>query len=201
MASLVTLSEFKAYIGTELTADDVNLQATLDAAESAVFSHLRRRVVLASGGAASRLFVPLTRWIVETDDFTTLSAVSNDGTAVVASGYQLEPLNGLSVSGEYRPYSRIRLLSSYWSSNWASSVDNRLRLPGEATVSVTAVWGWASIPAAVKLAVMMVGKDMRTAKDVQYGLLFTDQAAVRIRQNSTVLEMLRDYRKDPVMVA
>lgn len=194
MASLVTLAEFKDYLGTEMSRNDANLQTTLDAAESAVFQHLRRRVELVADDAvaSTRLFVPTTRWYVETDDFTELDTVSDGDFVVTSDYYQLEPLNNRAASGEYRPYSAIRrTVGGQW---WRWDRES-------ATVAVSAVWGWAEIPPAIRLAILMVGKDLRSSKDVQYGILFGETAAVRIRQNPTVMELLRDFRKDPVMIA
>lgn len=199
MASNVDIATFKEYIGTELSKNDSNLLLTLDAAESAVFRWCRRRIVVPAPGAVatSRLFVPLTPWLVETDDFTTLTSVTDGTTPVLGPDYQLEPLNNLAEnrSGEYRPYSAIRHVNANWSGEW----DSWSRPLGKATVTVAAVWGWAAVPDAVKLATLMVGKDMRSAKDIAFGVQFTDYAGIRIRENPMVVALLQDYRKDPVM--
>lgn len=186
--AIVELPAFKAYLGTELSKDDAPLSAMLGAAERTVEQFCGRRFTLAATDiedATTRVFVPTTRWTAWVDDFTQVDSIVNEGTTVEDDYYQLEPLNGISLSGEPRPYDSITRLYGFWYRNGI-----------KATLSVTATWGWPEIPEQVKQAVLMVGKDIRSSKDTAYGIAaYTEYAAIRIRENPQVAALLMDLRK------
>ena len=103
-----------------------------------------------------------------------------------ASSYQLEPVNGLSATAEAVPYTRIRLLSGAW------SVTDR----AEASISVTATWGWTSIPYPIIEACKILAKDILSNRDVRFGLVaITDAAGVGARTNPIVASAIASYRR------
>ncbi len=88
------------------------------------------------------------------------------------------------------PYEEINLVSRYWS--WGFT---------EALITVTATWGWPAIPSKVKMAALIIGKDILKQRDVNSGVAgFGEFGAVRVRQNPIavgMLERLRRYEAGP----
>jgi hypothetical protein len=103
-----------------------------------------------SGAATARTYVPESLYHVVVDDFHTVTGLLvKTGAAFVTTltDYTLEPLNGISKGRPGFPYRKIRLHSSSF-----TSTDTR-----EPTVQVTARWGWAAVPADIRLAALMQG--------------------------------------------
>lgn len=61
--------------------------------------------------------------------------------------------------------------------------------------TVTAKWGWAAPPEPVRLATMILAKDLAGQRDVQNGLAaITEVAGVRARENPVVTQVADQYR-------
>lgn len=179
-----SLAEFKEYLGTERSGTDTWLQSVLDAAVRAAGTACARRFVTASGSSSARVYVPEGD-IVRPHDCVSVTSITENGSTVAASDYQLEPLNGITTAGASVPCSRIRKLGGWW-----------YAYGREATVTVTADWGWTSFPDEVKQAVLMLGRDLVAGKSTNFGIAgFTEYAAVRARENVQVAALLRDYRR------
>jgi hypothetical protein len=188
--ALPTITEFKAYLGTDLSANDNYNQDVLDAAVSTV-QHYCQRPFDVAGSATARVYVP-HRGIVRFHDCTTVTSIAVNGSTVATTSYQLEPLNALSWSGQARPYEQARRVDGIC---WYEGP-----YPGKATVTVTATWGWSAIPDEVKSAVLILGKDIAKNRDVAFGIAaFTEYAAIRVRENSTVAALLADFRRDETL--
>ena len=177
--------KIKAYHRNEIpTADDDFIEEGGDGAEDFMDESCKRRFVVATS-ATPRVYAPRSGHILRIHDCTSITSVVNNGTTVAPADYQLEPLNGLTWSGEARPFEQIRLKSGSW------SVD------GEATVTVTAAWGWAAIPPRIKHAALIVAKEIITNRDeVKFGLVgFSDVGGVSPRSNPIVTETINHYRR------
>ncbi len=93
------------------------------------------------------------------DDLVSVTSVASDedGDGVVDTtwtkdtDYQLYPLNA-ALGPEPRPYSALFI------PDWSTT---RLRWPPGRIVTVTAVWGWPAIPAAIKRAVIQLTAILR----------------------------------------
>jgi hypothetical protein len=184
--AIVSLAQFTAYTRNNLSpVDDVLTQIALDGAEFSVLDYVQRNVALASGSSA-RLYVPTESEYLWIHDCTAVSAISDNGTAlVVGTDYQLEPVNNLDATGATVPFSRVRRLSGCWESV----------IDGKATISVTATWGWAAIPAWATQAVLLLGKDIVDARSQQGGVAsFGEFGAVRVRQHPVVARLLDPHR-------
>jgi hypothetical protein len=202
--SNVTLATFKTYLREEKpTVDDSFLQAALDAADLTMNDECKRQFVIASGPATSRVYAPKSvSDLLRIHDCTTVTAVSNDGTAVASTDYQLEPLNGLSPAGEARPYDQIRYLTRTGTSS--SSFNDAFYYgnvwywdAGRATVTITATWGWASIPPLLVEGLKVMAKDIAGNRDVQNGVVgFTDAGAASARKNMFVMSVIKHYRRE-----
>jgi len=178
--------KIKAYHRNEIpTADDEFIDEGGDGAEDFMDESCKRRFVVATS-ATPRVYAPRSGHILRIHDCTSITSVVNNGATVAPADYQLEPLNGLTWSGEARPFEQIRLKSGSW------FVDD-----GEATVTVTAAWGWAAIPARIKHAALIVAKEIITNRDeVKLGLVgFSDVGGVVARTNPIVRDAIRDYRR------
>jgi hypothetical protein len=177
MSNLSTAA-FKAWKRVEVSTDDSLIQAAIDSAEESLAQHCGRQFSLA-GAASARLFRATSdrSTVIDIDDCTTVTLVTDSGNTIDASAYQLEPVNGLQSWGEQTPYTAIRLIQpGYWS-----------RFYGQATVSVTATWGWPQLPARYFEAVKILTADILDNRDIRNGVLgFTDFAGIRVRENPVV---------------
>lgn len=189
MGRYVSLPELKSYARNEIpTDDDSFLTLAIDAAEQTLDNACQRRFEVA-GAASSRVFAANDVQVLRIDDCTTVTVVNNGGTILTASQYQLEPLNGRSAAGEPWPYEQIRLLSAgYWDDGTYT---------GEATVTITATWGWgAAVPSAIKQACLVLAKDICSNRDVRFGLVaVTEAAGIGARTNSIVRDAVAQYRR------
>ena len=177
--SIVDLDRFISYVQAESSgADAIEAQSALDSAEAIVKQ--AAQCEFATPTTATRLYVPSDDVIVRIHDCHAITTVLDDGSAVSTADMQFEPVNQLSWTGEYRPYSQIRLTSGTW-----------YRDGRKATVSVTGTFGWSEIPASVIQAVLLIGKDIwgaRTTGVVDYSWV--------IERRADVLDRLqRDFRR------
>lgn len=189
----VSVSTFKDYARVETqTADDTEIEAALNAAEQQLDIACQRRFQVAAAPATARLYAPQTSTVLRIHDATTITAVVNNGTTVSSGDYQLEPVNGLTWAGESVPYQQIRLLGTgQWDfGNW----------DGKATISVTATWGWAAIPAPIVEACKVLAKDILGNRDVRFGLVaVTEAAGISARTNPIVRSAVDQYRRVEAM--
>jgi len=183
--SNLDIDVFKAWKRVETSISDASVQAAIDTAEEAIDQHCGRTFVVA-GAAAARVFrAPNDRCsVIDIYDCTTVTAVTDNGSTISASNYQLEPLNGLSTWGETVPYTAIRLLGG---GVWSYEYD-------KATISITATWGWSAMPARYTEAVKILTADILDNRDIRNGVIgFTDYAGIRVRENPVVSSLLSKF--------
>lgn len=184
--SNLTVAAWRLWKGAPTEPPDPVVQAAIDAAEQAIAGYCGRAFVVASG-STTRIFAPTSdrSETIEIDDATAVTVVANSGSTIAATGYQLEPVNGINAAGMAVPYSRIRLFGTTWSQTYK----------GEASVSVTATFGWAAIPAAYTEAVKILSADILDNKDIRNGVAgFADIGAVRVRENASVTMLLTNAK-------
>lgn len=195
--SYAILTELKSRLGISDTNDDTALTNALAAVSRGVERFCGRQFNDA-GTASARTYRRIHHQLVRVEDFHTTTDLvvatdeDDDGTfetTWASSDFQLEPLNGI-VDGETGwPFWKIR------------AVGDR-RFPTGATVSVTARWGWATVPVPVKEATLVAAEETFKLKDAPFGVAgFAEFGAVRVRDNPKVAGMLRPYRLDAVPVA
>jgi hypothetical protein len=149
-----TTAELKAYARITDTDDDTAIATALLASSRAVDEFCGRQFNDA-GATSTRAFRSTGCTRADVDDFHTTTglvvktAPSSDGTyatTLTAAEYTLSPLNGVVNGYPGYPYDTILLdrgdafTSSY----------------GQPEVQVTAQWGWAEVPAAVKQATLIM---------------------------------------------
>ena len=183
------------------TLDDALLEVSIEAASREIDSYCER-VFFQTGSAGTpvaRVYVPEDLFVVETDDIisvATLKSDSNgDGTfdqTWAASDYQLEPLNGIA-GGITTPYTRIRAVGTYVFPTYEPrNVD-----AGQASVQVTGVFGFASVPTAIKQATIISALRLYKRFESPTGVLgFGDIGVVRVgRVDPDVERLIGPYRK------
>lgn len=184
MPNYTSLEEMKSRIGSMTDDLDVVLGLAIAAAETAVEDHCGERPFTADAAASARVFIPRGGHVF-VDDISSLTGlvIADTGQTYASSAYQLEPLNALAKG---RPYEGIRLLGSSFIS---TSYD-------QATVTVTARWGWPAVPTAVKEATRILAADLFHLKDNQFGVAgFGEMGVLMVRENSYVKTMLKNYRR------
>jgi hypothetical protein len=183
--AIITTSNLKTFIGDDSSTNDTVYGWAVDAANKWVPGHCQRTFDISSSSSA-RVYAPTHPTVLRVHDFTGTPTISNDGATVASGDYQLEPLNGLAQDGTARPYEQIRLLSGTWSQTYDR----------EASVTVTAAWGWAAVPSEVFEATLILAADLYSNRDKRYGIVsFTEFAGVRARQNPVVTDLLAPYRR------
>ena len=180
--SNLSVAEFKAWKRVEVSVDDAVIQAAIGSAEEVIDQHCGRTFVVA-GTATARVFAaPHSECeVLDIYDCASVTTVVDNGSTIASTNYQLEPLNGLSTSGEYTPYTRIRLLGG---GSWSWEYN-------KATISITAAWGWTSLPTRYTEATKVLAADLLDNRDIRNGVIgFTEYAGIRVRENPVVSMLL-----------
>jgi hypothetical protein len=200
MAYLCSSDDVKEGLGIPIpdTVDDTRIELAVSAATNMIQQYCRRQFTT-DATATARVYVAVNPDLVFTEDFYTITGliIETDGgangtfsTLWTASDYQLEPLNGENF-GEAWPYHTIRATGGlYFPMSYQ-----------EALVRVTAKWGWAEIPPAVKQAAILQSITVFKSSDAPFGATpFAETGILRLRSalHPTAAALVQDYRKDPV---
>lgn len=197
---LCSLADVKSAMRITDNLDDSSLELAVETASRQIEAYCNRRFS-ADAAATSRVYAAQSAWLLEVDDiYTTTGLVIATGTVVgsyvttwQASDYQLEPLNGI-FNAQSWPYTRIRSIAS-------------LTFPmdyGMALVQVTARWGWAAVPTAVRLAAIRQAQHIFASRDLPLGATaFGETGILRIGREAMhpeARQLLQDYVKDTARV-
>ena len=188
-----SLSEVKAALRITDAVDDSLLEMAVESASRLVDGHAGRRFW--SGGTAVKFFVAQDDFVCEVDDL-----VSDDIILQTSSGadgifditwdlddYQLEPLNQ-ELDGIQWAYNSIRAIGDYL---WPIS-------GGEALVKVTGVFGWPSVPIAIKQATIIQASRIFKRLDSPLGVAgFGDLGAIRVTRDldPDVAQLVMPYKR------
>ncbi len=160
MTRYVTVAQLKEYLRNEKpTEDDSFYEDAIETAEMVLDNECQRRFIVATTSTARLYVPPECGTVLRVHDCTAVASISENGSAVSSSDYQLEPVNALSWSGETVPYQQVRRKAGVV---WYSSFE-------EATVSVTATWGWAAIPPQIIESCKIAAKAVIDGRDLRYG--------------------------------
>ena len=183
MPSYVTPTEAEAYCRSTITADIGEHEAAVEVASNAIDFYTQRSFIVPTA-ATTRAFVVLDGYLAKVDDIadTTGLVIIDNGVTIAAAGYQLETSPGRTArpdpAGVMRPFAYVRHLSSSWYHD------------DEATLVITARYGWPAVPDAVKLATKMLAKDLLSARDTRFGLAQVGDFSRRIATNGMVAALL-----------
>jgi hypothetical protein len=189
-----TLAELKEALfegTTSGTVADTKLERTIETASRKIDTHCGRRF-WQDATATARAFSAWQTDYVGVDDFWTTTGLiiklddSRDGSfaTTVASGFQLEPINGLS-AGSAWAYTGIRATGStvFVRSN-------------QALVQVTAKWGWPEVPGPVRDACIIQSVALLSAAKTPFGVAgLGDMGVMRVKSglHPTAEELCSDY--------
>lgn len=185
-----TLADVKASLKITDNLDDSLIEIAVESASRLIDGYAGRYFY--NAGSATRNYAATDNYMVYLDDVQSVSQVSstdevgNAYTTWDANDYQLEPLNGIA-NGLSQPYTSIRAVKQYV---WPFLADRAL-------VRITGVWGWASIPTAVKQATILQASRIFKRSDSPLGVAgFGDMGVVRVgsRLDPDVQHLVDPYR-------
>jgi len=198
--SYATLEELKAELRITDDDEDARLTRVLNSVSRGIESVTQRQFNDATL-ATARIYRPESKVLAVVADFHTITGLvvktdeDDDGvceTTWTAADYELRPLNGI-VSGQPGwPYWKV------------GAVGDRLfpDSSDRAPVEVTARWGWATVPAPVKEACLIVANETAKLNETPFGVAgFGDMGAIRVRANPMAMSKLMPYVVRPVLVA
>ena len=191
-----TLSDVKAALRITDEIDDSLLEVSVESASRDIDGACER--VFYQDADVSRTYVPTSSFLVEIDDLVSLTSLKTSSGGVTfditwsATDYQLEPLNGQS-GGIESPSTRIRAIGDYLFPVWDTKNPNAY----EATVQITGVWGWSTVPSAVKQACILYSMRQYKRYDAPLGVAgFGDIGAINItRIDPDVMALLSPFRR------
>ena len=194
-----TLAEVKAAARITDSIDDSLLETAIESSSRDIDAYTERVFFSSGATAIARVYIPQDIYLVETDDIISVTTIKSDsggnGTFDVtwaATDYQLEPLNGLA-GGIATPATRIRAIGDYlWPVYEPRNVNSN-----QASVQVTGVFGFASIPSAIKQATILASLRAYKRYESPTGVLgFSDMGVVRVgRLDPDVERLVAPYRK------
>jgi hypothetical protein len=185
-----TLQDVKNALRITDTLDDQLIETAIESASRMIDGFSAR--TFSNAGTAVRNFAATDDLTVIIDDaIEVLQVESTDEvggsyTLWKPTDYQLEPLNARS-DGLYMPTTGLRAVNDY-----AFPVVDQ-----QALVRVTAVWGWPSIPSAIKQATIIQSSRLFKRLDSPLGVAgFGDMGAIRVGRylDPDVEQLVSPYR-------
>jgi hypothetical protein len=195
-----SLADVKAAARITDTIDDTLLELSIESASREIDSYTERVFYSTGGTPVARVYIPQDIYLVETDDIVSVTTLKSDsagdGTFDITwetSDFQLEPLNGRA-GGIDTPATRIRAIGDYlWPVYEPRNVNSN-----QASVQVTGVFGFATVPTAVRQACILSALRQYKRYESPTGVLgFSDIGAVRVgtKLDPDVERMIQPYRK------
>jgi len=191
-----TLSDVKAALRITDNVDDSLLEISIEAASREIDGWCER---VFTSSTATRIYRPTDVFSVDVDDLQSITTLKtdSDGDGVFdvtweTTDYQLNPLNGIA-GGISTPYTQVRAIGQYLFPIYEPRNVNS----NEASVQITGVWGWASIPTAVKQACIILSMRQFKRYDSPTGVMgFGDLGVMRVgRVDPDVEKLLMPFRK------
>jgi len=191
-----TLSDVKAALRITDTVDDSLLEISIEAASREIDGWCER---VFTSSTATRIYRPTDVFTVDVDDLQSITTLKtdSDGSGVFdvtweSTDYQLNPLNGLA-GGISTPYTQVRAIGQYLFPIYEPRNVNS----NEASIQITGVWGWASIPTAVKQACIILSMRQFKRYDSPTGVMgFGDLGVMRVgRVDPDVEKLLMPFRR------
>jgi hypothetical protein len=171
MANLISLSEYKEYVGISSTdtRDDTRITALLPAVSRTISLYTGRSFDVSTGTASTRSYQYDGSGILDIDDCSAVTALSTDGGtpgqsySLLSEQWVLMPQDDSDVF-----YYLLLLGGPYLGSSPEMGFERNLDTMDmwfrQPIISVTATWGWPSVPPDVKLAASMILSDLLARK-------------------------------------
>ena len=193
MTAYATLAQVKAALRITDSVDDTLIEMARESASDLIDGYCGR--TFTTSGTVTRVFAPADDYVLQTDDIagTAVAITSSTGADGVfdvtwkTTDYQLEPLNGVS-NGQAVPFTRIRAIQDYL---WPTA-------GGEATVRVTGVFGFPSVPIVVTQATVLQASRIFTRLQSPLGVAgFGEMGVVRVTRalDPDVAALVEPYRR------
>ena len=191
-----TLADVKAALRITDTVDDSLLEISIEAASREIDGFCER---VFTQSTATRIYRPTDAFTVDLDDLQTVTTLKTDAdgdgvfdTTWGTADYQLNPLNGIS-GGITTPYTMLKAVGSYLFPIYEPRNVNSQ----EASVQIVGVWGWPSIPTAVKQACIILSMRQFKRYDSPTGVMgFGDLGVMRVgRVDPDVEKLLMPFRR------
>lgn len=190
-----TIAALKSRLGIAAsdTQDDYELHAACFAASRSIEQYTERIFYRSATGTA-RTFEPCGLYRLKLgpyNDLVSLASLKTDpsgagvfSTTWSASDYQMLPVNP-AAAPETRPYTKIKAIGSQtFPVLTGYGRDDR--------VEVTGVFGWPSVPWAVKKAALMLAEEIH--KSTPYGVAgISDFGVIRVRENPRIKALIDPY--------
>jgi len=186
-----TLTQIKAAVRITDAVDDSLLEMAVEAASRMIDSECDRNFY--TTGTATRDYVPIDPYTVDTDDLTSIASIKLDDTGdldfqitLQTSDFQTEPVNNR-VSGNYFPTTRIRMIGDYLLPIWYN----------QATVRIQGTYGFTPPPIQVTQACVIQASRIFKRLDSPLGVAgFGDMGAMRVGKTDPDVSMLiRPFKK------
>jgi hypothetical protein len=196
-----TVEALKSRLGLTDSLDDVELHTACFAAARMVEHYCQR--VFWRGTAETRTFVPTDPYCLRLPGFNDLVSVTTlktDGgggtfdTTWAAGDYQLLPVNP-AAAPERRPYTAVKALARTFPLPSA-------RLGRDDRAQINGVFGWPAVPYSVKQSALITAAELFRSKstfEAQMG--YEEMAQFVMRRNPMALDLIKPYRRFPVLVA
>jgi hypothetical protein len=186
----VTLTELKSYLDLPDTVDDTEVTSAMESVSTEIEDICHRQFNRAE--TASTRTYDVATYLVDVDDFytTTGLVIAVDGVTWPASDYVLRPRNGVVNGRPGWPFWTVELASRRWPACSSGSV-----------LSVTACWGWASVPPPIKEACKIVASDTFGLRGTKFGVAgWGAYGDIRVRDNPMAMRKLAPYVLDDLLV-
>lgn len=187
-----TVADLATYMTVNPVTYGDDLAHAITAASRQIDAHCARRF-WADSTATSRIYWSKDTRVLMIDDAWSITSVKSssadngtyDVTYTAVTDYQAEPLNGVADGIDGLPTWRLRF--------------NKPVLPLDTetpTLQVTAKWGWAAVPEAVRQACLIMAGEIFKLREAPFGVAgFGEMGAVRIgRMSPQATALLRPYR-------
>lgn len=172
-----TLATVKAALRVTDTVDDTLIELAIEAASREI-DGICDRVFYQT--TATRIFQPDSLITCEIDDLVSVTTFKTAGDGVTfdttwaTTDYQLEPVNG-SAGGSTVPATNVRAIGANFFPYFGSGYGPN------ATVQIAGVWGWASVPTAIKQATVLLAMRQFKRFDAPLGIAgFGDLGGIRV---------------------
>lgn len=191
-----TLSDVKAALRITDTVDDALLEISIEAASRQIDGFCERVFTQAT---ATRIYRPTDAFTVDIDDLQTLTTLKTDsngnGTFDItwsATDYQLNPLNGIS-GGIRSPFTQIKATGQYLFPIYEPRNVNA----NEASVQIAGVWGFSTIPTAIRQATIILSMRQFKRYDSPTGVMgFGDLGVMRVGAvDPDIQALLQPFRR------
>ena len=191
-----TLADVKSALRITDAVDDSLIELSIEAASREIDGYCQRAFYPTTG---TRVFDTTNAFLTETDDIVSVTTLktSDDGTTYdttwAVTDFQLEPLNGVT-GGLAQPYTRVRAIGDYLFPRW-SVTGTYTNFAG---VQIVGVFGWASVPTAVKQACILLAMRQFKRYDSPLGIAggFGDMGVMRVgRVDPDVEALLMPFKK------